>query len=135
MEDYIAKTNIKGVGTDKTIDEILESFSEEQETALYTAIGMVADNESDTIEDIELTIYEVIETLNTEQKKMLDKILETVIKYPKLETFDEFFNRVNGYDVGGGRLIKEVYKTLNEIQKLNLTKYVEYVVNDYETED
>lgn len=58
---------------------------------------------------------------------MLYKIIETAIKYPEMESFDEFFNRVSGYDVGGGRIIKEVYKTLDELQKLALTQYVEYM--------
>lgn len=68
-------------------------------------------------------------------KKQFDKIFETVIKYPEMECFEEFFNRVSGYDVGEGRIIKEVYKTLNELQKLALTQYVEYVIEDDDDEN
>lgn len=133
--DYVNREYNNSVGEGKTLQEIYNSLNEEQKVALHTAIGVAQDNKSDNMQKNDLTLDEVIETFNLEQKIMLYKIVETAIKYPEMESFDEFFNRVSGYDVGGGRIIKEVYKTLDELQKLALTQYVEYMFKSGEDDN
>lgn len=127
IQDYVNREYNSSVGEDKTLQEIYDSLNEEQKVALDTATGIALENKSDNIQKNDLTLDEVIDTFNIEQKIMLYKIIETAIKYPEMESFDEFFNRVSGYDVGGDRIIKEVYRTLDELQKLALTQYVEYM--------
>ena len=119
-----AKKEENPAGNDKTVQEVVDSMTEEQKTVMYALIGAVASGDSDDedlSDDEEMqhadggrTVQDVIDTMNEEQKTVLYALIGAVASEEKSENVE--------HSEGGNDMKKNAFNAA-DTQEVNIISH------------